>query len=214
MRILYALLEALAMVFALSADALVTGFAYGAKKIAIPLTSTLLISAVCSAFLAVSLYLGDWVGGLLPRSVTDAVCFVLLAGLGAAKIFDSAIKNFITKHRGFQKDIRFKFFQLGFLLRVFAEPEEADRDGSKTLSAREAVLLAVALSFDSMAAGFGSGLADAEPLPLVGLSLAMNVLCIVLGCRAGRRIARRTRLDLAWLSGLLLLALAVSKLLA
>ena len=42
----------------------------------------------------------------------------------------------------------------------------------------------------------------------------MNVLCIVLGCRAGRRIARRTRLDLAWLSGLLLLALAVSKLLA
>ena len=49
MRILYALLEALAMVFALSADALVTGFAYGAKKIAIPLTSTLLISAVCSA---------------------------------------------------------------------------------------------------------------------------------------------------------------------
>ena len=44
MRILYALLEALAMVFALSADALVTGFAYGAKKIAIPLTSTLLIS--------------------------------------------------------------------------------------------------------------------------------------------------------------------------
>ena len=65
-----------------------------------------------------------------------------------------------------------------------------------------------------MAAGFGSGLADAEPLPLVGLSLAMNVLCIVLGCRAGRRIARRTRLDLAWLSGLLLLALAVSKLLA
>lgn len=214
MQILYSLLEAFAIVFALSVDALVTGFAYGAKRIAIPVSSTLLISAICSAFLGAALYLGDWIGGYMPYSLTAAVCFALLSGLGASKIFESAIKNFITRHSGFQKDIRFRAFHLGFLLRVFAEPEEADRDGSKVLSARESVMLAVALSFDSVAAGFGTGMAEANPLLLTGLSLAMNVLCIVAGCRIGRRIARQTRLDLSWLSGLLLLALAVSKLFA
>ena len=182
MQILYSLLEAFAIVFALSVDALVTGFAYGAKRIAIPVSSTLLISAICSAFLGAALYLGDWIGGYMPYSLTAAVCFAPLSGLGASKIF--------------------------------AEPEEADRDGSKVLSARESVMLAVALSFDSVAAGFGTGMAEANPLLLTGLSLAMNVLCIVAGCRIGRRIARQTRLDLSWLSGLLLIALAVSKLFA
>ena len=134
MQILYSLLEAFAIVFALSVDALVTGFAYGAKRIAIPVSSTLLISAICSAFLGAALYLGDWIGGYMPYSLTAAVCFALLSGLGASKIFDSAIKKFITRHSGFQKDIRFRAFHLGFLLRVFAEPEEAEMPAKSSRS--------------------------------------------------------------------------------
>jgi len=51
-----------------------------------------------------------------------------------------------------------------------------------------------------------------EPLLVIGLSLVSDLLCILLGCFLGARFSRKLNLELNWLSGLLLMILAILKL--
>ncbi len=208
-----AITEALLIVTALSMDAFVSGFAYGANKIKIPFSSVTVINLICSAVLAVSLFFGGMVGPYLSGYLTTAICFVLLLGLGLSKIFDSAVKSFIRRRNAFKKKIHFSAFHLGFVLNIYADPQEADQDHSKTLSPREAAYLALALSLDGLAVGFGAGMTNTSPLLVVGFSLLSDMIGVMLGCWLGNRIVRQLRLDLTWLSGVLLIVLAVMKLL-
>lgn len=61
----YAVLEALLLVVALSMDAFVASFAYGAQRIKIPFSSAAIISVICTAMLAVSLLAGADQGVML-----------------------------------------------------------------------------------------------------------------------------------------------------
>lgn len=207
------LTEALLIVTALSMDAFVSGFAYGADKIKIPFVSVTVINLICCAILAVSLFLGGMVGPYLPKHLTTAICFALLMGLGLSKVFDSAVKSLIRRCNPFKKKIRFSAFHLGFVLNIYADPQQADRDHSNTLSPGEAAYLALALSLDGLAVGFGAGMTDTSALLVVALSLLSNMAGVMLGCWLGDRITRRLRWDLTWLSGVLLVVLAVMKLL-
>jgi len=205
--------EALALVTALSIDAFVSGFAYGSDKIRVPFSSVAVISIICSVILAVSLFFGEIIGPVLSEGLTAGICFVLLLGLGVIRVFDSAVKAFIRKHSAYKKNIKFSAFHLSFILNIYANPEEADRDDSKDLSPKEAVYLAIALSLDGLAVGFGAGITDSNPYLIIGLSLIMNVAAVVFGRFLGEKLTNRLRLDLSWLSGALLIALAVLKLL-
>lgn len=206
-----ALLEVLLIVTALTLDAFVSAFAYGANKIKIPFSSVLVINLICTSILGFSLLLGNFIGHLLPADFTSAICFVLLMVLGLTKIFDSAVKNFIRKHSSFHKKIRFSAFSLRFILSVYADPQNADSDSSRCLSAAEAAYLAVALSFDSLAVGFGAGVTNSISWLVVVGSLLFDMCSIVLGCKLGNKLAEKSELDLAWLSGIILIVLAVLK---
>ena len=210
--LLFTVVEAFMLVMALTADTIVSGFAYGAKKIKIPFTSATIISVVCSAILAVSLFLGRFIGGILPSGLASAICFAVLLILGISKIFDSGIKNIIRKHNGLNKKVEFSAFNLGFILNIYANPEEADKDRSNALSPIEALSLAVALSLDGLAVGLGAGMSSVNTLIVVVLSLIINMAGIMFGSFVGNRIARKIRFDLSWLSGALLILLAVMKL--
>ena len=81
------------------------------------------------------------------------------------------------------------------------------------LSPVEDLSLGLALSLDSAAAGFGAGMMVTH-LPLtILLSLLLNTAAVLLGSFLGRTLAKRSSLDLSWLSGLLLMGLALGKLL-
>ena len=209
---LFSILESLVLVTALSVDAFVASFAYGTNRIKIPFRSVAVITGVCSAILAVSLFLGALVRPFVPPHLAGAVCFAILFLLGVVKLCDSAIKSLIRRSRGLHKKISFSAMHLSFILDVYANPENADSDCSKTLSAAEAAPLAVALSLDGLAVGFGAALADANPLRAVVFSLAANTLAVFGGCFAGNKIAEKFPLDLSWVSGLLLMVLAFLKL--
>lgn len=206
------LVEALLIVTALSVDAFVSCFAYGASRIKIPFSSAMVINLICSGILAISLFFGSFIGNWVPREVTTALCFFLLMALGLSKIFDSAIKAVIRKHQAFQKDIHFSFLNLGFFLSIYANPEEADRDHSRVLSPTEATMLALALSVDSLAVGFGTGLTQTAPFLIIALSLVADFFCILLGYFLGARMTRKLKLELNWLSGLILIVFAIMKL--
>lgn len=206
----YAVLEALLLVVALSMDAFVASFAYGAQRIKIPFSSAAIISVICTAMLAVSLLAGALLRPFLPQGLTRGLCFALLFLLGVAKLCDSAIKTLIRRHKRMHRQVSFSVFSLKFILDVYADPEKADRDGSRVLSPAEAASLAVALSLDGLAVG--AALMQVNVLIVMLFSLAVGMLAVRLGGKIGNRAAQKLSFDLSWFSGALLIVLAILKL--
>jgi len=212
MNIVIMVLQAWVLVIAIGIDAFVCSFGYGASKVKIPFKSVMIINLVCSALLAVGLFFGTTIGVFLPEVVAEWAAFAILFSLGIFKIFDSTIKNLIRKRNGVDKEVNFSLFNLKFLLKVYANPEDADVDGSKVLSPKEATPLAVALGLDGLSVGFGVGIGAAAATSaflIVGLSLISDIIAVVLGCFLGNKIAKRISLDLSWLSGVILIGIAV-----
>lgn len=204
-------IEILLLVVALSLDAFVASFAYGTDNIKIPFSSFAVLNFICTLFFAVSLILGDILTPHLPPHFTRYLCCFLLAVLGLVKLFDSTIKGYIRKQHKLFKKINFKLFQVNFILTVYADPQKADSDKSRNLSAGEALSLAVALSLDGLAVGFSAGLGTIPLWQAIVFSLLGNMLAIWAGSFTGRVVAKKTSLDLSWLSGVLLIVLAVLK---
>jgi putative Mn2+ efflux pump MntP len=98
------------------------------------------------------------------------------------------------------------------LFNIYANPEEADTNNNKVLSAGEAALLAAALSLDGLATGFGAGLAAESALLIILFSLFTDAFLLTAGRFAGSKVARKIKINLSWLSGLLLIGLAFLKL--
>ena len=133
----YAVLEALLLVVALSMDAFVASFAYGAQRIKIPFSSAAIISVICTAMLAVSLLAGALLRPFLPQGLTRGLCFALLFCWVLQSCVISAIKTLIRRHKRMHRQVSFSVFSLKFILDVYADPEKADRDGSRVLSPAE-----------------------------------------------------------------------------
>ena len=85
-------------------------------------------------------------------------------------------------------------------------------DNSKTLNLKEALYLAIALSLDSIAIGFGSGIGNSNYIVVIILSLIWDIIAIWSGLFLGRKFVERTNIDLSWLSGIMLIILALLKL--
>lgn len=205
------LLEAFLLVAAVSLDSFVASFAYGTNKIKIPPLSVAVISVICSGMLAVSLFFGSLLRDYVPEAVTKGICFTILFLLGVVKLFDSAIKMRIRKHK-IDRQMKFSFLSLQVILNVYADPEKADIDRSKVLSPLEAVSVAVALSLDGLAVGFGAGLASIDFFQAVIICLLFSAVTVGIGSLLGRKLAEKTNLNLTWVGGVLLLVLAFLKL--
>ena len=205
------LLEAFLLVAAVSLDSFVASFAYGTNKIKIPPLSVAVISVICSGMLAVSLFFGSLLRDYVPEAVTKGICFTILFLLGVVKLFDSAIKMRIRKHK-IDRQMKFSFLSLQVILNVYSDPEKEDILRSKVLSPLEAVSVAVALSLDGLAVGFGAGLANIDFFQAVIICLLFSAVTVGIGSLLGRKLAEKTNLNLTWVGGVLLLVLAFLKL--
>lgn len=198
---------------ALCADALAASFIYGADRVKIPPCSALIITSLSTLFLFVSLCLGNAVSGLLPPRLLPVLCFLILFGLGIFKLSDSAVKSAILKGRDRRKNLCFSFSGLHFILTVYADPGEADADENSVLSPAEALSVGVAMSLDSAAAGLGAGFSDFPLVPTLLAVFLAGAAAVRLGCALGTILSRRVNLELSWVSGVMLIVLAVGKLL-
>ncbi len=212
MMILKLILESIILVTALSLDAFVASFAYGTNKIKIPILSALILTVICSLTLTISLFIGALIRPYLHETVTHVLCFMILFILGITKLFDSSIKAYIRKKKTLNKQIAFKALNLHFILNIYADPKIADKDDSRTLSLSEAISLALALSIDGLAVGLGAALANVNSLIIIITSLFIGMVAVMGGSLLGEKISEKINLDLSWLSGLLLVILAIMKL--
>ena len=211
MLFLINIIEAAVLASSLSLDAFTAGFAYGSKKIHIPISSVQIINIVCCAILALSLFLGHMLRPIMPENLAAGIAFAVLFIIGLVKLMDGIVKTIIRKYT-VDKNFRFSVFDLKFILRMYADPEVADKDTSAHISPGEAVVLAISLSLDGMAVGFAAALAGVNPWALLIWSLVTNTIAIMLGRKLGFSLAKKIPFNITWLGGIVLIALAISHL--
>ena len=208
----FALLHTLILVIALSIDAFVASFAYGTDSIKIPVSSLTVITLICSATLGISMFVGALISPYLPTNFTNTLCFCMLLLLGVVKLFDSTLKAFMKRHQSKHKKLSFTLFDMKFILQIYIDSREADKDQSRRLSPAEAASLAIALSLDGFGVGFGIGLISISIWQVIVVSACSTIIAILLGGLLGRKISKLFKHDFSWLSGVLLIALAFMKL--
>ena len=194
---------ALLLVVALSTDALVSGFAYGAGNARIPFAAATVVSAVCTAFLAASLLIGRRVRAEISETLAMAASIAILVALGLFKLFDCIIKKKAKQGPHRSKSTQFSVGGLRFVLTVYVDPIHADNDCSKALSVRESVPLAAALSLDGLAVGMGSGMTDVSIPFAILFSLMFTYAALAAGRLLGNRFAGIASFDLSWVGGLI-----------
>jgi putative sporulation protein YtaF len=111
------------------------------------------------------------------------------------------------------REIKFSLFNFNFILKLYAAPEDSDADLSKNISPAEAASIAVALSLDGIAVGLGAALGGVNWLAVIIFSIVTDMLAIMFGRYIGEKAASKFKFNLSWLGGIILIALAVSKLL-
>lgn len=205
--------EAFFFALALSADAFFAGLSYGGSGIRIPAVSTWILSGAGGIILGVFLAFGSILRPFFPARIAAWVCFLVLFALGMSKILDGAAKSLIRKHRKLCSCWNFSIFHLRFVLTLYADPERADLDCSKSLSPKEAAALALSLSLDSVAAGLGAAIGNIRISAAIILSVILNAAAILAGQRMGERLFSRLPDWFSGISGMILIILAILRIL-
>lgn len=182
------IIEILFLSAAISVDAFTASFAYGCRRIKIPVLSVVILNAVSVLFLSASLLAGAFLSSLIPAGLTAQLSFLILFVLGLVKLFESPSD---------------------------AQTQDGDKNHDNLLSASEAFYLGLALSLDSLAAGIGAGIAPAQNLSYIfltlGAALLTGILAILSGCFLGKILSARLNGNFCRLGGLILIALAFMK---
>jgi len=207
-----AVLQAAAIAISISLDALAASFAYGCKKIKIPVTSLIIISLVCAIVIGLSFLFGTMLTGHIPNWLAIGLSFTILFVIGIIKLFDSITKTIIRKYTQINKEIKLSVLNFKLVLRLYADPEVADVDVSKSISPQEAVVLATSLSLDGFAIGLSAAMIGVNGWILVTLTLIIGFAALLFGCWLGNKAAHKLRFNISWLAGIILIGLAFAQL--
>jgi len=178
----FLLLESGVLAASCSLDAFAAAFAYGCNRVRISFLQVQIINIVCKIFLGCALFLGAKARAWMTPGLAAWICFGILLALGAYKLYDS-IRN-----------------------RCAGETIK-----EKTISPWQAAALAVSLSLDGLAVGFGAGLGGVNAWATLAFALITDTAAVVMGCSLGLNLARKMRVNLAWLGGVVLIGLAILK---
>lgn len=206
-------MEILILVFSLIIDSFVASIAYGADKIKIPNLSVIIINIVSCLMLSISLLLGGYLENIMPEFLPKYISFFIFICLGIYKLFEGFFKKYISKVSKLERPLTFKLFDFKFALTVYADETKADFDKSKNISLKESIYLAIALSLDSLAVGFGASFININSLFMILFCFIFGILSIKIGSYLGEKfLPSNSNSNLSWISGICLLLIAFLKL--
>ncbi|MDE6965037.1 MAG: manganese efflux pump, partial [Lachnospiraceae bacterium] len=155
-------------------------------------SSLSIIALLSGGMLTASLFAGNLLLALIPDGLTKIISFLVLFLLALYKFYDAAAS------RRHQKS--------GFTTRNLSR--KINKDDKTVLSGKEAALLAFALSVDNISAGLCTGTVSLPPAVIFILTTLIHFLALRLGVFTGRLLASKSSRSFAWLSALILMALA------
>ena len=193
----------------LSIDALGIGMTYGVRKIRIPLSTKLIISAISIAVTFFSLFLGSIAAALLPDGAAKSIGALILIFLGVWILTQSG-KDKAPQKGDTVHTYLLRSFEI--TIRVIRKPQFCDFNQSSAIDPIEAVYLGLALSMDSFGAGIGSGAAGLF-LPIVPFIVALvQIVFLTAGLYLGKKAAALSQIqENTWtvFSGFLLILLGI-----
>lgn len=217
-------LPLLAMALAVSLDGFGAGVMYGMRKIRIPWTSIVIVALCSGIVLYASMAVGAIFAGWLPEAAAKSIGAVILIGIGVWAVYqmstgparqkaDSAEAAAVRDEEE-RTIVMWEIRRLGLIIKIWRTPSVADMDRSGVISASEAVLLGIALSFDSFGAGIGAALIGFPPLiTAVAIAVACG-LFIAWGAKLGYVCSGFRLLNkLSVLPGCILIVMGIFKLL-
>ena len=164
---------------ALNLDSFAVGVSYGIRNIKLPVTSLLIISLMSMTAITFSMLLGKTVAGYFSSTFAHRLGGLILLSIGLWVLIQALQENRKINSSDQYDDgqpptlikIHIKF--LGLVIQILREPSRADLDHSGIISAREAVILGIALAMDAFGAGFA--------VAMMGFSLIFTALMVGIG---------------------------------
>ncbi|WP_297633385.1 sporulation membrane protein YtaF [uncultured Clostridium sp.] len=200
------------LVISLVLDSFASSIAYGSDNIKIPNFYIIIINFICCLVLSLSIFLGISILDFIPKGLPNKLSFSIFFILGFYKLFEVIIKNFLKKFYARNKPLTFKAFDMKFALNVYLDEKSADFDKSKCISLKESFYLSLALSLDSLAVGIGISFLNINYYVLIFLAFILGIVSFKLGFIIGKKLSKKKELNLSWLSGIILIFIAFSKL--
>lgn len=198
---------------AVSIDSLTAGLTYGTQRVQIKFPAYLILICVPAALITAANRVGSSLALLFPASSLPALSFTLLSILGCSKLSESLIRLIARRHPSLSRNWGCKIKQINIIFTVYLSPEDANREDLQILSPKEAFLLSLALSLDSVLVGMAFTTGPIPAAALFILSALFNLALFAAGYGFGHLVSSVLHVDLSWLSGLFLLLLAVHSLL-
>lgn len=194
---------------AVSIDSLTAGLTYGTQRVRIKLPSYFILICVPAVFITAANRVGSYISLFLPESSIPLLSFTLLMLLGCSKLSESLIRLLARKCPSLKRNWGCRIKQLNIIFTVYLSPEDANQEDLQVLTPKEALLLSLALSLDSVLVGMAFTTGQFPLIALFLLSAIFNLLLFAAGYGFGHLISTVLHVDLSWLSGLFLLLLAV-----
>jgi putative sporulation protein YtaF len=187
---------------ALSLDSFSAGFTYGLRGIKVTIGSFLVL--FISSFII--LYSAVELGGIISRYVSAdfsrIIGSLILIMLGAWMVYHAA-KEGGTTHIDNSNDssiLKLELKSIGIVIQILKSPSDADLDNSGRINPIEAILLGVALSLDSFAAGISISALGYDHFIAATLISFISLCSLLSGISVGRYFS-----SIKWLSKLTIL---------
>ncbi|MCL2228258.1 MAG: manganese efflux pump [Firmicutes bacterium] len=169
-------------ILVISVDLFACGFGYGTGKNKVPPSKIFVINLLGTIVIGAGLFSGYLLRPIIDPEITKWVSFGILFCFGIIK-----------------------------LTQWFVSRGEQNTENTK-FTWRETFAIGIALSFDGFAVGFGATIASLG-LPFIiaaiVLSLITDPLVFAVGQYIGGKVKERTTIDLSWLSGVILMIIAI-----
>lgn len=207
------IMPVLLFMFAVSIDSLSAGFAYGTSRVKIKPLSLLFLVFIPSLCITLMTKAGSLIFSLIPATLLSVLSFLILCVLGLTKLFESLIRHLSGKYADTVGNWACKIKQMNIIFTIYFSPEDANKQDTQILSAKEALFLSLALSLDSILASMAFSF-QVSSLPVFFLlAVLFHFLLFMAGYLLGMLMSKKFSIDLSWLSGLFLLLLAILTLL-
>ena len=193
---------------AVSFDGFGVGFAYGLRRVHIPLYSLFIICLSSAFSVFVSMLAGSMASHIFSPQVGSVIGGVMLMGVGVLIVRESLRSDSLEeKSKASVPDHPKGLSYFSLMLR---EPVRADFDHSGVITGKEAVVLGIALAMDAFGVGFGAAMMGFVPShTAIAVGLTKFVL-VSTGLFLGKRYAKNVSGEKAAIfAGLVLMVLGI-----
>lgn len=197
------LTEEIFLAVTVSIDIYLAAAAFCNDGIRIPFVSAAVINLICSAILGISTKFSLIISNIAPPELFHDLSMAVLITIGILTILKS-IARITARHIAERGELSLKLGKTPLAVKLYLDDTAADKDHSMTLSAGEAVSLALASSFDCAAMGLSSGSADISPILAAVCTFVCGFAALFLGSVTGRKISSLNH-DFSWTGGVMLI---------